>query len=274
MLKKGERICPVCGKKLLLRAPSNRDADEKDIRSGYPCGAVRTQWSIMPYTIYPHREHRIVRTRTGPYYISANSIDRKLRSDGLSLFNPFLVFFCEECSSRLSLNFNPGVLLETFLVMLTFDAPLLITGCIFPPLFIAWWAIALLALLGSLFLAWSACMAYVKLFLSNFVPVDEYDALRTPTTELSLSPEGLKKRFLHESNVFTVQLSQQTFQLYLAKKTDSTLAFSVCGVDGEPKRFVTLLEQSGEKSLNFMFEGKSVGSASVKYVFRPECGEE
>ncbi|MCI5668076.1 MAG: hypothetical protein MR291_04845 [Oscillospiraceae bacterium] len=117
-------------------------------------------------------------------------------------------------------------------------------------------------------------MAYVKLFLSNFVPVDEYDALRTPTTELSLSPEGLKKRFLHESNVFTVQLSQQTFQLYLAKKTDSTLAFSVCGVDGEPKRFVTLLEQSGAKSLNLMFEGKSVGSASVKYVFRPECGEE
>lgn len=274
MLKKGERICPVCGKKLLLRAPSNRDADGKDIRSGYPCAAVRTHWSIMPYTIYPHREHRILRTRCGPYYISANFIERKLRSDGLSLFNSQLVFFCEECSSRLSLNFNPVGLLETFLALLMVDIPLLLTGCIFPPLFMAWWTIALLALSGAFFLAWAGCMAYVRLLLSNFVPVDEYDALRTPTTELTLSPEGLKKRFLHESNVFTVQLSQQTFQLYLAKKTDSALVFSVCGIDGEPKRCVTLLEQSDAYSLNLMFEGKFVGSASVKYVFGSECGEE
>lgn len=274
MLKKGERICPVCGKKLLLRAPSNRDADEKDIRSGYPCAAVRTQWSIMPYTIYPHREHRIVRKRSGPYYISANSIDRKLRSDGLSLFNPFLVFFCEECSSRLSLNFNPGVLLETFLVMLTFDAPWLLTGCFFPPLFKAWWAIALLALLGALFLAWSGCMAYVKLFLSNFVPVDEYDALIIPTTELTLSPQGLKKQFLHESNIFTVQLSQQKFHLYLANKTDKALAFSVCGTDGEQKRFVSLLERSGAESLDLTFEGKSAGSARVVGFSYPEIEEE
>ncbi|MGN1119879.1 MAG: hypothetical protein ACI4Q4_05945 [Oscillospiraceae bacterium] len=107
MLKKGERICPVCGKKLRQRAPSNRDADGKDIREGYPCGAVRTHWSIMPYTIYPHREHRIVRAKGGiPHYTSANFIERELRSDGLSLFNPFLVFFCEECGSRLSLNFK------------------------------------------------------------------------------------------------------------------------------------------------------------------------
>lgn len=274
MLKKGERICPVCGKKLLLRAPSNRDADGIDIKEGYPPAAVRTKWSIMPYTVYPHRDHNLVTRKGGvPRYVSSNFIQKNLKLDGFWLYNTLNVFFCEECSSRLSLNFNPGGL-DILLVMMIIVSPLLAVGVFSPSLFALWWVIVPLALFAAVFLGWVGCMVWAKLYLSNFVPVDEYDALIIPTTELTLSPEGLKKQFLHESNIFTVQLSQQKFHLYLANKTDKVLAFSVCGTDGEQKRFVSLLERSGAESLDLTFEGKSAGSARVVGFSYPEIEEE
>ncbi len=277
MQKKGERICPVCGKKLLLRAPSNRDADGIDIIEGYPpaANAVRTKWSIMPYTVYPHREHNMVTGRGGvPSYVSSNFIQQNLNLDGFQLYNTRLVFFCEECSSRLSLNFNPGGLMDILLVMMIIVVPLFAVGVFSPSFFAFWWVIVPLALFGAVFFGWVGCMVWAKLYLSNFVPVDEYDALIIPTTELTLSPQGLKKKFLHESNIFTVQLSQQTFHLYLANKTDKVLAFSVCGTDGEQKRFVSLLERSGAESLDLTFEGKSAGLSRVEGFSYPEIDEE
>lgn len=263
MLKKGERICPVCGKKLRLRAPSNSDADGKDIIEGYPSFAVRTRWSILPYTVYPHRDHNVPIGRGGvPWRVSSKEIHIFLANDGLLLYRTYLVFFCEECSSRLSLNFNPQGLLIALLWGLALVVPLLSVGAGHPEIFSCWWAILILLLFAAVFAGWVGCMIYIRRNLSNFVPVDQYDALINPTTELSLSPEGLPKKWLHESNIFTTEINRQKYQLYLAKKEKKQLWFSVCGINGEQKRFIELMEH-GVTMLDLTFEGKSVGTAQV-----------
>lgn len=258
MLGKGERICPVCGRKLELTAPTMLTGGSAENR------LQRTVCSLLPYTVYPHDDHRIVRTRRGknPVRKTVGSMERCISRDGLSLYNRLLVFHCMECKSRLSLNFNFIPLTDYLLIALV----LLFIPMFFLRAILYIW----LGLLVLLIAAPVGCLIYIKRNLSNFVPVNELDALMTPVTRLSLSPEGLKKRWIHESNIFTVELSQQKFHLYLAEKDKKVLKFSVCGYIEDKKRFAELLEKSGLQKLELSFEGKPAGTAAVLNYSKPE----
>ncbi|MGN1119878.1 MAG: hypothetical protein ACI4Q4_05940 [Oscillospiraceae bacterium] len=146
--------------------------------------------------------------------------------------------------------------------MLTVVLPLFITAVIMPEILNNIWVALILGLYAALLLFWAGCMAYVKLFLSNFVPVDEYDALMIPTTELTLESDGLSRKYLHVSNVFTTQLSGRRFCIYLSEKTPYHLLFSICGENGEQKELVRLLN-GGVNSLELWFEGKCAGTEKV-----------
>lgn len=254
MLKKGERICPVCGKALVL-TPPNMTTPGND----QPTSRLRTVWTLKPYTVYPHNEYIIqtVRGRRGgqlPFMMKPELIERNLRRDGYTLYHSGNVMHCRECKARLSLNFNYMPLFDTlFLVMLLLG----------PAVFFNWVILVVWLGLWALYItARAVCAGYVRRNLSNFVPVTERDALIIPSVELSLSPEGLPKEWLHESNIFTTELNRQKYQLYLAKKEEKQLWFSVCGVNGEQKRFVELMER-GVARLDLTFEGKSAGTAQV-----------
>ena len=240
----------MCGRRLELTAPTMLTGGEPQNR------LQRTICSLKPYTVYSHSDHRIVRTRRGqPAYRSVGYMERCIRRDGLSLFNKLLVFHCMECKSRLSLNFNFMPLTDYILCALVI---LFIPMFFFRVVLYIW-----LGLLTLLIAAPIGCMIYIKRNLSNFVPVNELDALMKPVPRLSLSPEGLQKRLLHESNIFTVELSQQKFHLYLVEKDEKVLKFSVCGYFEDKKKFAELLEKSGMQTLELSFEGKPAGTAAV-----------
>lgn len=239
----------MCGRRLELTAPTMLTGGEPQNR------LQRTICSLKPYTVYPHDDHRIARTRLGPVHRSVGYMERCIRRDGLSLFNKLLVFHCMECKSRLSLNFNFMPLTDyIFCALVLLFVPMLV----FRVVLYIW-----LGLLALLIAAPIGCMIYIKRNLSNFVPVNELDALMKPVPNLSLSPEGLQKRLLHESNIFTVELSQQKFHLYLVEKDEKVLKFSVCGYYEGEKKFAELLEKSGMQTLELSFEGKPAGTAAV-----------
>lgn len=255
MLKKGERICPVCGKALVLKPPNVTTPGSDKIAAW-----VRTVWSIKPYTVYPHDKYilRPVRSRVANcwqrYMVKTELLERNLRSDGYSLYYSGNIMHCQECKARLSLNFN---------YMPLFDGLFLVFLFLGFAAFFSW--VILLVWLGlwALYITGRAvCAGYVKRNLSNFVPVTDHDALMVPSVELSLSPEGLNKKWLHVSNIFTVELNRQKYQLYLAKKEEKRLWFSICGIEGEQKRFIELIER-GVTKLDLTFEGKSAGTAQV-----------
>lgn len=265
MLKKGERICPVCGKALVLKPPNVTTPGSDKIAAW-----VRTVWSIKPYTVYPHDKYilRPVRSRVANwqrYMVKTELLERNLRSDGYSLYYSGNIMHCQECKARLSLNFN---------YMPLFDGLFLVFMFLGFAAFFSW--VILLVWLGlwALYITGRAvCAGYVKRNLSNFVPVTDHDALMVPSVELSLSPEGLNKKWLHVSNIFTVELNRQKYQLYLAKKEEKRLWFSICGIEGEQKRFIELMER-GVTKLDLTFEGKSAGTAQVLSCELPPEDEE
>lgn len=265
MLGKGKRICPVCGRALVLRAPSEYiDSDKITIQFGADGKAYypRTKPDFRPYTIYPRVGAKLYSPyRYVPGAMTAKGIEYAIKKDKLSLFNPYLVLFCEKCNSRLSLNFNPMTTPEILVCLVFVFALPFGYAVIFPELFGLWWVSVPLILYGIFLLAVLGSLIYIKLFLSNFVPVDKYDALRVPHCELTLSADGLKKKYLRKSNIFSTNLAGKTFYLYLAKKFGDELKFSICGEQGEPDALLELIEQNKVSELSFEFEGKSVGKA-------------
>lgn len=264
MLKKGERICPVCGKRLILVPPDTSTVWRNS------SALIRTQWTLRPYTVYPHNVYKIQTrsTRSGrqPYTLSLGCIKRNLRSDGWSLYNKTNVMHCSECMARLSLNFNCIPLFDVifiFLLILGFSSFFMWA------FFFAWLGLDVLFIVGRVI-----CGSYVKRNLSNFVPVDDHDALITPSTELIMSPEGLPQKWLHESNIFTTELNRQKYSIYLAEKEEKRLKFSVCGINGEQKRFVELMKRNSVSRLELTFEGKNAGTAQVLSCELPPEDEE
>lgn len=265
MLKKGERICPVCGKKLVL-TPPNMTTPGND----QPVSRLRTTWMLRPYTVYHHDKYIIqtVKGRHGtrPFFVKPELVERNLQRDGYSLYYNGNVMHCRECKARLSLNFNFMPLFDgLFLVMLFLGLAVFFSWVIL----VIWLGLWALLIAGRI-----VCGSYVKRNLSNFVPVTDHDALIIPSTELALSPEGLPEKWLHESNIFTTELNRQKYQLYLAKKEEKQLRFSVCGVNGEQKRFVELMKRNGITRLALTFEGKDAGAAQVLSCEIPPEDEE
>lgn len=274
MLGKDKRICPVCGKHLRLKAPPEH-TERADCVVRYTSSGkkyfLRAAPSFKPYTVYPRKNAKpYMPYRAGyvPDEMKISGMKRLLKSDGLSIFNPYLVFFCEECDARLSLNFNPMITTELLICLfIPLVIPLLI-ALLYPVLFKALWLSIAMTVYGLFLLAVLGCLFYVKRFLSNFVPVDIDDALIVPQCELTLSREGAKKAYLRESNVFCAELSGTRFYIYLAEKTSGELKFSICGNRSEKEKILLLIENTDYAELSLGFEGKVVGKAAVLAVNR------
>lgn len=114
---------------------------------------------------------------------------------------------------------------------------------------------------------------WVKLYISNFVPTDEYDVFVNLPENLRISSNLLKKIFLHKNNVYETELDGERYCLYLTKKGKSDLKLHICGMENEQEHMLTLIREKherGEKvTLPLTFEGKFVGNAEVLEIFEP-----
>lgn len=117
-----ERICPCCGKKLVLIPPTKELLPKRFGIS--PNGVEYYLYSnprIRSYTKDPKSNYKggtadfcllsditdNTKFRRGYQLVAVRNTLTKLQKDGKSLFSSEMVFFCEYCKAKLALNSNP-----------------------------------------------------------------------------------------------------------------------------------------------------------------------
>lgn len=287
-----ERICPYCGKTLKPIPPD---------RYGYPkCVGISANGvefcvinssRLLSYTRKPKsgiggNEELLNlyssmflngccdKVGRGSKYSSSmrpsESLRRKIERGGLSLYDPNIRLLCGNCENMVAFDKNPcrslGVS-ETLSAVILFVYIMLLVLAVVEVL--PWTALGIAVIAGIIaaavfFLAVLLRIRSIEKRFNNIVPIDEYDNLIYPPTDIKLS-KSLRSPYLREGNVLTAKLDDGEVHIYLVRKTDS-YEFSICCEDGERERFKQRLSECAE--LELTFEGKRVGMAKITEVIR------
>ena len=292
MLSKGKRICPCCGKPLELIAPTkellpNRfGVSDNEIPFYIPSGLRYVPYTVHPKTLSDFWGINIEnvgnigefwlcnntmssdapRHRSGLRLITVPRTERALKKDRLFSGSGWAMsFFCQNCNAKLALNYDPHTIFDGMLFWGVFSVSMLLAVLLMKinvVISIILIALCFVAPLVSLF-----SYVYIKNFFSNFVVTDLRDNLITPKAEFSVSREGLKRIFLHRSNIYETELDGGKFYLYLTEKGEHGLKLHICGIEGEPERLLALIREKQSRgetvTLPLTFEGKRVGTAEV-----------
>lgn len=306
-MNKSTRICPYCGKQLKLIPPTiadlphRMDESANKVQYYYQCKMRFFSYDCKPKKgfVIPRdrgyfRDKFIGLYRAGVprgndcYINTVPYTQRRIDKDGLSLFfiDRELVFLCKNCRKKLSINHNPfaffvvPVLLWGFALMLA--AMILLSMFLLSSkirvsfhvmrgvLFVSLFLLAITIPIGIFVFAY---FFWVKLYISNFVPTDEYDILVDLPKNFRVSGLLLKKKFLHKYNVYETKLDGEQFCLYLTEKGKVDFKLHICGIDGEQERMLALIREKQERGekvvIPLMFEGKFVGNAEVLETYDP-----
>lgn len=292
MKNKSQRICPCCGKQLILIPPTklllpNRvGVSSNFVEYYFPSNKRYFSITSSPHSHYKQNtankliyngnlnKNFIKSDKSGWNIIPINNTIKKLKKDGLWIFSYEMVFFCQNCLQKLSINQNPFALFRTsmsfFFVITVIISLIFIMGVI--PLDTA--------ILISIILGIILFVLFVEVFveyyhtikhISNFVPTDEYDSLIYPKVNLIVRINK-PSAYLLEGNVFRTELNGEQFHIYFVCKNPQK-QFHICGIDGEPERLLALIREKQERgetvTLPLTFEGKFVGNAEVLETYDP-----
>ncbi len=280
MLPKNKRICPCCGKKLELVPPTKEllplrvGISSNRVTYYFPSHKRYTSLTANPCPRYWQRpankleyrgnlnRHFIKSDKSGWEIVPVGNTQRKLQKDGLRIFSPEMVFFCEKCNSKLSINRNPlaifGAAISVWFLFAVVILLLLIFGIIRNV------GVVFALLTGTLITIIAEAAAetiFTVRVMSNFVPTGEYDNLIYPPTDIKTAV--IRSPYLREGNVLTAKLADGEVHIYLVHKSD-ICEFSICCEDNEREQLKQQLSECAE--LELTFEGKRVGTAKVTEV--------
>ena len=292
MLSKGERICPCCGKLLELIAPtkellSNRfGVSQNEIPFYIPSGIRYVPYTVHPKTLSDFWGINVENVgNIGEFWLCNNTMssdaprhrsrlrlitvprtERALKKDRLFSGSGWAMsFFCQNCNARLALNYNPHTIFDGMLFWGVFSVSMLLAVLLMGinvVISIIPIAMCSVAPLFSLF-----SYVFIKNFFSNFIVTDLRDNLMIPKAEFRVSREGLKRIFLHRSNVYETELDGEKFYLYLTEKGKNDLKMHICGIEGEQEALLSIIREKQSRgetvTLPLTFEGKLVGAAEV-----------
>lgn len=299
-MKMDKKICPYCGKNLKLIAPTYNTFPQicgKVMGGAEFCvvGELRLySYSKCPVGKLTDLEQIKDRFSKGQSVIktfnkfgrntkwsnpirTVSFLKKKISNGGISLYEENLPLLCKNCNGKLAINVNPrryAVYLYSFWTYLICLLPVAILLCVFEIL--AW--VKIVNYLGICFLITLFCLfgahIWVKIiekYRSNFAPVNQYDSLIKLPSAFSASIEGVKKCYLHETNVFETQIGEKICHIYLVKKHFQNLFFYICASNDERKRITnmmkTKIKSCGSIILPLSFEGKSVGSVKLVEIY-------
>lgn len=296
MYSKNKRICPCCGNKLELVAPSTdllpyRVKETTGGRQYYVVSARK----ILAYTTRPksnfeypsgYENYSGVEMKEDFCYINEKSTkkdftgiattfntQKKLGKGGIFLFSHEMVFFCKKCKQKLALNLNPFAIWSgSACIWFILTVLAVIFRCVGfmadiynqnPLLF---WLLNIGAAILPLMILYTLISFFItKFFLSNFVLTTQVDNLIYPSVDL-VTRCRINFCYYHKSNVFQITFEHEAFHIYLVRKGKPS-EFHICGIDGEPERLLSLIHEKqkhGEAvTLPLTFEGKYVGTAEV-----------
>lgn len=299
MYSKSKFICPYCGKPLELFPPTEELLPNRYgiSANGIPFYLVSNP-RYIPYTLHPDAMSEF---NSSALFKDMNIGANWLCNIGISSHRPrycgelkivtvyrtkqmlkknllmtcamyAVVYFCKNCKNKIALNFHPVSIFDNYFYVFisasVFAMLLPMRRSLIFPILIAIAFISLLIIIAVLFSS-----LYVKLFMSNFVVTDLRDNMIIPQTELNISRQGLKRIFLHRSNIYETELDGERYCLYLTEKGKTDLKMHICGIEGEQGRMIILIREKQKRgetvTLSLTFEGKFVGNAEVLETYDP-----
>lgn len=292
-------FCPHCGKTLSLVPPNSELLPSRfgfstnGVSYYFPPKRKITSYTLKPKASYSHYKSNdwhfegvlnpnIVkhdRIHPGWQIVPVKYAKKRIDKGGVHLYSQNLIFFCSNCKKKLALNYNPVGLWELVREMLTIS--LLLFLIIYTILVINNVNVSISTLFVGIFvhflsLLGTAIYAIISLILvmhyrSNFVLTDAYDSLINQKVHFSISSNGLRLSWLKESNIFSIEVNGQLYQIYLEKKDKAKLHMHICGINDEPKIVISFLNQKvkndGKATLSLWFEGKYIGNAEVIEIY-------
>ena len=286
MLPKNKRICPCCGKKLKPIPPD---------RYGYPkCVGISANGvefcvinpsRLFSYTRKPKSgiggneellnlySAAVLDRHYNKYKYTSSmrpseSLRRKIERGGLSLYDPNIRLLCGNCENMVALDKNPcrsfGVTEMLFAVILFVYIMLLVLAVVevLPWAALGIAAVAVIVAAVVFFLAVFLRIRFIEKRFNDIVPIDEYDNLIYPPTDIKLSA-SLRSPYLHKGNVLTAKLDDGEVHIYLVHKNEN-YEFSICCEDDEREQLKQRISECAE--LELTFEGKRVGTANIMEV--------
>lgn len=294
-MKRKSRICPKCGKPLLLCEPTLSDLPKRmgessnKIQFYYECKFRLLSITKKPRSMFalPHDygyfDNKYIKTM-GPWIPRGSDCfittipytQKRLEQDKLFFVNREILFLCKNCRNKLSVNHNPfGILRYTFfLVGLTamigiFVLFAFVIGNAFLIKLMQYLMeilVAVMLLVGVPSLAFSILYySYIKHYISNFVPTDEYDNLIVLPKFISLS--GIPAAYRHKSNIFTTLIGEEEINLYITDIKGTVSEVYLCGEEQLQKHIMQLvsdrIKDDEHLIIPLSFEGKQIGNAEV-----------
>ncbi len=235
MLDKEHRICPCCGKKLVLTGKVMGDRQHERI------GGYRSD------TYAQHYHH--VFERDNLWYCTVD-------------------MFCSECGATIKLQHNPRSLLVGGLALIAFAAMLSVVFGVcaneftVPVISIAVSA-AIICNIG-LIIAYAFRLKYIKRWHSNFVPAGGADERADITLKADIS--AVARQILYPANIFLLSMRGRSAPLYLTGfNTDgniATLDLRICSDGREKDSIIDYIRQSSG-ALTLDFEGNIIQNAEL-----------
>lgn len=303
-LRRKSWICPKCGKPLLLCEPTRFDLPKRmgessnKIQFYYECKFRLLNITKKPRSMfalprdYGYFDKKSIKPmgswipRGSDCFITTIPYTQKrLEQDKLFFVNREILFLCKNCRQKLSVNHNPfGILRYTcFLLGLTamvsaFVLIAVVLGNAFIMQLMQYLMITLIVvtlLVGVPSLAFSVLYyLYIKLYISNFVPTDEYDNLIALPKLMLLS--GVPVAYRHKSNIFITLIGEEEIYLYITNIKGAEIEVYICGEEQQQKHILQLVSDKTNDDnpliLPLSFEGKHIGNAQIIDIY--DCIEE
>ncbi len=246
MLKRGERICPCCGKPLVLM--------------GKVLGDKYHEFELGQKT-----------TIAGDY---KETFERdKIWSSGINMY-------CSECGVKITLSENPFLLIDILALLIVLSAFIasiiaaLSGGNIVPAVLPTVLAVEIILLV------WAAVRRNnIIKYKSNFtfstdeaIPIFDGEFDFKPNIHAAAELTEKQRKYFRSGNIFETGLLSSRVFLYLINSRRSgsvcELDFRFCGTVDDAEKFTRSLKNAEKPvTLPLTFEGKSVGTAEVTEIY-------
>lgn len=245
MLKRGERICPCCGKPLELMG--------KVLGDKY-------------HEFYLGERHTV-------------ASEYKERFERDKIWGSGINMYCSECGVRIKLPDDPFLVLETasFLIVTAFFIASVIAALMGTNIIPA--ALPIVIAAEIVLLIWAVARRNnIMKYKSNFtfaeeaIPIFDGEFDFEPNIRAAAELTEKQRKYIRSGNIFETELFSSRVFLYLISSRRSgsvcELELRFCGTSDDAERYARSLKNAEKPAtLPLTFEGKSVGTAEVTEIY-------
>ncbi|MBQ4166265.1 MAG: hypothetical protein IJD85_08090 [Oscillospiraceae bacterium] len=295
-----DKTCPFCGKKLKLTPPSKeflpnimgrctggsgflllplprlksytKSPQAKYNDLSYTKHIYETQGDLTAFKFgHPSNElGRFERTSL----ITVNKIRKHLNRGGIHLWQKNLLFLCKNCRHPMAFNENPRrakwifehiwfYLLVFYIIAIPWQ---LMTHEFNWTLMLSLLGVCVLITVGYTAFVFGR-IKYLNKNRNNIAPLDDYASLARLPILITISRKNIPNKHLCTSNIFSTEIDEEKYQLYITNAKKDTLDLYICGINGEQEKLLKILRCN--QAIPLYFGNKYLGNENVIATYEP-----